>query len=179
MNRHPRKNDSPGSTRRHPPQGGELPTELEFEADRETSRSRAEDGQRFPRERVREAGRTGGELPRGGVTADDATRETLLDDDPSRTPSVRSTRDAADQQLDVVPASRIGGGTGLDEAELAQAEPVGLNVAAGLRAQAERHAHDARYAEPAGAREARERESQYARRAGTKARPRNPKPRVH
>lgn len=149
-----------------PPAGKDTPPDLDFEADTDAPRSRAESSRRFPRERVAEAGRTGGELPDRDVTADDLSPETLLDDDPSRTPSARRGRDAADGQLDVVSEADIGAGTGRDEAELAQAEPVGLNAAVRLRARSDRHAHDARSFEPAGAAEAREREAQHARQSG-------------
>jgi hypothetical protein len=69
----------------------------------------------FPPSRVRQAGMTGGSRPGGGPTADDLAPETLIPED---------RPNAADGQLRTVDESEIGAGTGLDEAELAEVEPV-------------------------------------------------------
>jgi hypothetical protein len=106
------------------------PQELSFEdddytrggriGDRESDRVIADE---YPSRRTAEAGLTGASLPGRDLTADDLSPETLLDedsatgrfaDDPSQRP--------ADQQLRAVDADEIGGGTGLDEAELARLE---------------------------------------------------------
>lgn len=64
--------------------------------------------------RVREAGLTGAETHRD-ITDDDLSPETLFDEEYDTTlPADKSTR--------VVDAAEIGGGSGLDEAELARAE---------------------------------------------------------
>jgi hypothetical protein len=63
-------------------------------------------------QRVRQAGRTGGEVAGGGSTADDLTPETLLDE-------YEDTDRPTDKKLRVVDADKIGGGIGKDEAELA------------------------------------------------------------
>lgn len=62
--------------------------------------------------RVRQAGRTGGEVMGGGSTADDLTPETLLDE-------YEDIGRPTDKKLRVVDADEIGGGVGKDEAELA------------------------------------------------------------
>lgn len=61
--------------------------------------------------RVRQAGRTGGEV-NGGSTADDLTPETLLDD-------YEDVGRPTDKKLRIVDGEEIGGGFGKDEAELA------------------------------------------------------------
>jgi hypothetical protein len=85
-----------------PPRTGD-PRILPGEADPEIS----------PR-RVREAGMTGGETG-NSVTDDDLSPETLFDEE-------HVLANPADKSARVVGAEEIGGGTGLDEAELAQAE---------------------------------------------------------
>lgn len=65
-------------------------------------------------QRVREAGLTGAET-NNDVTDDDLTPETLLDEEHSIDPP-------ADKRVRIVRGEEIGGGRGLDEAELAQIE---------------------------------------------------------
>lgn len=101
--------------------------ELSFEDDGPPPRigdPRLEPGQRDTKissQRVRNAGRSSGEMERIGnvdpfVTADDLSPETLLDED-----SVDSDKfAAADKALSIIEENEIGGGNGLDEAELAQ-----------------------------------------------------------
>ena len=80
----------------------------------------------IPAARVREAGMTGGETGRGDITADDAAPETLLEEDGGDAPPLhRPDTRAADTTLRHVPPEQIGGGSGKDEAELAQEQPVG------------------------------------------------------
>ncbi len=93
------------------------PEELRFEDDRPPPRAgdplpRATAARELTPRRVREAGLTGGSA--GHATADDASPETLLDEDHGR---------AADQKLRRVDGSEIGGGFGKDEAELAREKP--------------------------------------------------------
>lgn len=84
---------------------------------------------RFPPQRVREAGMTGGEalgsdVHEDGITQDDLSPETLYDETGARSPNERAHGRAADESLTVVEGSQIGGGYGLDEAELAQILPL-------------------------------------------------------
>jgi hypothetical protein len=65
-------------------------------------------------QRVREAGLTGAEVG-NSVTDDDLSPETLLDEE-------EALDTPADKHVRVVSADEIGGGYGLDEAELAQRE---------------------------------------------------------
>ncbi len=125
---------------------------LDFERDAQDSQR----AQAFPAARVAELGRSGGETPDGHVTADDLSPETLLDDDPSRSPAVHARRAPQDAQL-TRSHSTAGMGGGLDEAEVADRRPVGRKEAAKLERRSQRHANDARYLEPAGAAEALER----------------------
>ena len=66
-------------------------------------------------QRAREAGMTGAAANRN-ITDDDLSPETLLDE--------QDALDPTDQQVRVVKGDEIGGGTGLDEAELAEVDPV-------------------------------------------------------
>lgn len=82
----------------------------------------------FPPERAEDMGMSGGESLREGeyednVSQDDLSPETLLDEG---TESELDPRDGspADGDLRVVEATEIGGGTGLDEAELARSNPL-------------------------------------------------------
>lgn len=92
-------------------------------------RSEAEVDDEFPAERVAEMGMSGGEaLKEGvhedGVTDDDLSPETLLDETGARDAHEPGNGAPADQQLSEVDATEIGGGTGLDEAELARRHPL-------------------------------------------------------
>lgn len=110
----------------------------------------------FPPERVREAGMTAGSKPGGEQTADDASNDTLLDDNPSHTPADRRGREPEDTLLPERSAQDIGAGTGLDEAELAERDPVGHEEAQRLARKAAEHAADINFMEvhEAAAREA-------------------------
>ncbi len=129
---------------------GRNPAPLMFEVDGEAIDSAQ--ASPFPRARVAELGRSGGETSDGHVTADDLSPETLLDDDASRSPAVHARREPQDVQLRRK-ASEVGLGTGMDEAELANQKPVGHAEAARLKRRSEQHARDARFMEPAGAAE--------------------------
>ena len=84
--------------------------------------------EQYPEERVREAGQSGGETLRqgrheDGVDLDDLSPETLIDDTGARSPSERGSG-PADRELSIVDEDDIGGGAGLDEAELARKRPL-------------------------------------------------------
>ncbi|HVT34215.1 MAG TPA: hypothetical protein VHE37_01420 [Nevskiaceae bacterium] len=134
--------NSKRASRYHGSAQDELPRELEFEAGDERSgragdlRSPADVAEEFPPERERLAGRTGGELPHPGITADDLAPETLLDDNRSREPAARELRDAVDSTLRTVDESAIGEGAGPDEAEMADIEPVAPAEVAQLKRKA-------------------------------------------
>lgn len=76
-------------------------------------------------QRAAEGGLTEAALPGHGPTADDASPETLMPDDGRRSAaeSVGDTQ-AADTELTEVRSAEIGGGRGLDEAELGRARPL-------------------------------------------------------
>ncbi|PRB79868.1 hypothetical protein CQ007_14760 [Pseudomonas sp. MYb185] len=75
--------------------------------------------------RAGEAGLTEAAMPGQGPTADDATPETLMPDDGSRSPQEAATdAGAADAELSEVGRVRAGGGGGLDEAELGRVKPL-------------------------------------------------------
>ena len=83
----------------------------------------------FPAERVERGGMSGGEtlsesLHGDNVTWDDLSPDTLYDQSGARDPSERGGDGPADRQLREVDESEIGGGIGLDEAELARAAPL-------------------------------------------------------
>lgn len=75
-----------------------------------------------PDERARQAGMSGGELPEEGITDDDLTPETLYGEE--ATYDVHPLH-PADKDLRIARQGEIGGGTGLDEAELARQEHPG------------------------------------------------------
>jgi hypothetical protein len=146
-----------GDEREVAPQNEEPRGDLDFADDEGRSRvgDRNSDQRlrdEFPDRRVREAGRTGGEM-RGvnasddDVTADDVAPETLLDEERSHTPDAAG-REPADQDLRTTDETTIGAGGGFDEAELADRVPVGNEEAARLKHKAERHARDPNAFEP-------------------------------
>lgn len=76
-------------------------------------------------ERAGEAGLTEASMPGHGPTADDATPETLMPDDGSRSPQEAATdAGAADAELTEVGKGGAGGRYGLDEAELGRVRPL-------------------------------------------------------
>ncbi|MBD9485244.1 phosphotransferase system, HPr-related protein [Pseudomonas sp. PDM14] len=92
-------------------------------------RPQAEQDHEFSDQRVREAGLSGGEtLGEGehedGVSMDDLSPETLLDESGARSPREPGERGALDQDLSIVDGDQIGAGGGLDEAELARRDPL-------------------------------------------------------
>ncbi|OLS60735.1 phosphotransferase system, HPr-related protein [Pseudomonas putida] len=93
------------------------------------ARSAEEVNREFPAERVERSGMTGGEalsesLHEDNVTYDDLSPDTLYDQTGARDPSERGGAGPVDQQLRRVDEDEIGGGIGLDEAELARSAPL-------------------------------------------------------
>ncbi|MDU9408054.1 hypothetical protein RTH74_10645 [Pseudomonas sp. zfem001] len=58
------------------------------------------------------------------VSLDDLSPDTLIDDSGARSPLERGGDGALDEELSVVEESEVGGGFGLDEAELARSAPL-------------------------------------------------------
>lgn len=58
------------------------------------------------------------------VTLDDLSPDTLFDESGARTPSESGGDGPADEELRIVDESEIGGGIGLDEAELGRSAPL-------------------------------------------------------
>lgn len=93
------------------------------------TRPAAELEREFPDKRVREAGMTGGEAlgpdeHEDGVTMDDLSPETLLDETAARDAGEPGSGDAADYDLSIVDEAEIGAGGGLDEAQEARVHPL-------------------------------------------------------
>ncbi|MCK6186116.1 MULTISPECIES: serine kinase/phosphatase [unclassified Pseudomonas] len=78
----------------------------------------------MPDERVREAGLTGASTDDHESTDDDMSPETLIHEDGARDAREEGEENAADYDLRVVGENDIGGGNGLDEAELADLDPL-------------------------------------------------------
>ncbi|MBF8745302.1 phosphotransferase system, HPr-related protein [Pseudomonas putida] len=111
--------------------------ELDFSERNDERQGRAGDerpaqevAQEFPSRRVAESGMTGGEalsdsLHEDNVTYDDLSPDTLLDETGARDPhEPGGAGGPADKRLRRVDAEEIGGGIGLDEAELARSAPL-------------------------------------------------------
>src|SRR5262245_44369837 len=110
--------------------------ELDFSEERDERQGRVGDTRpddevehEFPRERVAECGMTGGETRTGSehednVTLDDLSPDTLFDPMGARSPDEYSDEGPADKELRTVRESEIGGGIGLDEAELGRSAPL-------------------------------------------------------
>ncbi|PHN31641.1 serine kinase/phosphatase [Pseudomonas sp. ICMP 460] len=75
--------------------------------------------QLMPDERVREAGMTGASTDDHEPTDDDMSPETLIHEDGARDAREAGEDQPADYDLSIVNEDEIGGGNGLDEAELA------------------------------------------------------------
>ncbi|WP_223488031.1 serine kinase/phosphatase [Pseudomonas sp. A-RE-19] len=78
----------------------------------------------MPRERVREAGMTGASADDHNPTDDDLSPETLIREDGARDAKEAGEGEQADWDLSIVDEDDIGGGNGLDEAELARRDPM-------------------------------------------------------
>ncbi|NMX68916.1 serine kinase/phosphatase [Pseudomonas sp. WS 5059] len=81
----------------------------------------------MPDERVREAGMTGASTADHEPTDDDMSPETLIHEDGARDAREEGEGEQADWDLSIVDEDEIGGGNGLDEAELADIDPVDGN----------------------------------------------------
>lgn len=80
--------------------------------------------QLMPRERVREAGMIGASTDDHEPTDDDLSPETLIREDGARDAREAGDDEQADWDLSVVDENDIGGGDGLDEAEMADIDPL-------------------------------------------------------
>ena len=103
--------------------------ELDFDADEPSAKIGDELPQRereklMPDERVREAGMTGASTDDHEPTDDDMSPETLIREDGARDAQEAGDGDQADWDLSIVDEDDIGGGDGLDEAEMAQRDPL-------------------------------------------------------
>jgi hypothetical protein len=103
--------------------------ELHFDEDEDTGRigDRVPEGElehEFPDKRVREAGMTGASTPDHHSTDDDLDPENMIDEDGARSANEAGKNRPADWDLSVVDEDDIGGGDGLDEAELARHDPL-------------------------------------------------------
>jgi hypothetical protein len=78
----------------------------------------------IPDERVREAGLTGASTEDHHSTDDDLAPEVLIREDGARSPEEEGDDSPADFDLTVVDEDDIGGGDGLDEAELGRLDPL-------------------------------------------------------
>jgi len=78
----------------------------------------------IPEERVREAGMTGASMGDRQPTDDDLSPETLIHEDGARDALEAGDDEQADWDLSVVHENDIGGGDGLDEAEMADIDPL-------------------------------------------------------
>ncbi|MGC6372518.1 serine kinase/phosphatase [Pseudomonas sp. K2I15] len=81
----------------------------------------------MPDERVREVGMTGASTDDHESTDDDMSPETLIHEDGARDAQEAGEDHPADYDLSIVDEDEIGGGNGLDEAELADIDPVDGN----------------------------------------------------
>lgn len=106
---------------------------LDFSDDDESSLA---DGDVVPQQSAREPleaedqpGLTGGATltdseHEDNVSLDDLSPDTLLDDSGAHSPAEPGGEGALDEELSVVDESQVGGGVGLDEAELARSAPL-------------------------------------------------------
>lgn len=83
-----------------------------------------ERAQKMPDERVREAGMTGASTDDHESTDDDMSPENLIREDGARDAHEAGEGDQADWDLSIVDEDDIGGGNGLDEAEMARRDPM-------------------------------------------------------
>jgi len=103
--------------------------ELDFDAEEPGARfgdelPDEEREQLIPRRRVREAGLTGASTDDHQPTDDDLSPETLIREDGARDAHEAGSDSRADWDLSIVDKDDIGGGHGLDEAELARRDPI-------------------------------------------------------
>jgi hypothetical protein len=103
--------------------------ELDFDAEDPSARIgderlEKEREQLMPRQRVREAGLSGPSTDDDQPTDDDLSPETLIREDGARDAHEAGNDSRADWDLSIVDEDDIGGGNGLDEAELALRDPM-------------------------------------------------------
>ena len=103
--------------------------ELHFDDDEPTARigdliPEDELEHELPDERVREAGMTGASTADHHSTDDDMSPETLIHEDGARSAREEGDDRPADFDLSLVDEDDIGGGEGLDEAELGRLDPL-------------------------------------------------------
>ncbi|MCP1472717.1 hypothetical protein ABIA54_003200 [Pseudomonas sp. EB276 TE3739] len=103
--------------------------ELDFDEDEPSAKigdelPEREREQLMPEERVREAGLTGASVDDHQPTDDDLSPETLIREDGARDADEPGEGNPADWDLSEVGENDIGGGDGLDEAELADLDPL-------------------------------------------------------
>lgn len=103
--------------------------ELDFDVDEPTAKigdtlSERELDQELPLERENQAGLTGASMDDHEPTDDDLSPETLIHEDGARSPHELGSGGPDDESLSIVDEDDIGGGDGLDEAELAQRDPL-------------------------------------------------------
>lgn len=129
---------------KHRPQVEEIDTEESFDSVHELDFSESRDerqgriGDQRPPSEVRDqyspereshAGMSGGETltdsaHEDNVTMDDLSPDTLYDESGANSPGELGDSHPLDHELSVVDGSAIGGGIGLDEAELARSAPL-------------------------------------------------------
>ena len=78
----------------------------------------------IPEKRVREAGMTGASTSDHHSTDDDLSPDTMIDEDGARSAQEDGDDYPADWDLSIVDENDIGGGDGLDEAELGRVDPL-------------------------------------------------------
>jgi len=103
--------------------------ELDFDEEEPSAKigdelSAKEREQLMPRQRVLEAGMTGASTDDHEPTDDDMSPETLIREDGARDGHEAGEDNRADWDLSIVDEDDIGGGNGLDEAELARRDPM-------------------------------------------------------
>lgn len=115
------------------PRPQELPEDaLDFEADEESSilgDVPAQPSERPAHSAQDQPGLTGGatlseSAHEDNVSLDDLSPDTLIDDSGARSPFERGEDRPLDEELSIVDETDIGGGAGLDEAELARSAPL-------------------------------------------------------
>lgn len=84
----------------------------------------SERAHKMPDERIRKAGMTGASTNDNDTTDDDLSPETLIREDGARDAHEAGEDGQADWELSIVDEDDIGGGDGLDEAELAERDPL-------------------------------------------------------
>lgn len=121
------KQTDPAEQNPSQPNSADRPAELDelnFEDDEELSINSDEYQQVDPT--TNEIGLTEASQPGQGPTDDDITPETLISEDGARSPREHETTGVTpkDKTLSIVGVDEIGAGYGLDEAELAEVDPL-------------------------------------------------------